>query len=116
MTNVWPLSLPTALLAAGYTETPQENLLRFQPEVGPAKLRRRGTAAGRIIDGSLVLKQTSRAVLDDFYAITLSHGADTFSWRDPGKGPGTYAFNAPPQYSLVAPGVWRVGLQLLRYA
>lgn len=115
-TAIWPPSLPSALLVAGYTEQPQDNLIRFQPQVGPAKLRRSGTAAARTIDGSLILKQTSRQVLDDFYKTTLSHGSDTFTWRDPGNGPGTYAFAAPPQYSLIAPGVWRVAVRLIRYA
>ena len=116
MTNVWPLTLPTALLVQGFSEQPQDNIVRFQPEVGPAKLRRRGTAAARLIDGMLILKQSSRNVFDDFYKTTLSHGADAFYWKDPGNGPGVYAFSAPPQYSLIAPGVWRVGIQLLRYA
>lgn len=113
---VWPVSLPTSFLFQGYSEQPQDNVLRFQPEVGPPKMRRRATAAARVIDGTLILKQTLRAVLDDFYTTTLTHGADTFNWKDPGNGPGTYAFNAPPSYSLIAPGVWRIGLQLLRYA
>lgn len=112
----WPVTLPTALLAQGYAEQPQDNVLRFQPEVGPAKMRRRGTAAGRVIQGELVLKQTLRAVLDEFYETTLSHGSASFNWRDPGKGPGVFAFSAPPSYVLIAPGVWRVSLQFLRYA
>lgn len=112
----WPASLPTALLAQGYSEQPQDNITRFQPEVGPAKMRRRGTAAARIIAGEIIVKQTSRVVLDDFYTATLSHGSDTFTWKDPGKGAGTYAFNAPPSYSLIAPGTWRIAIQLLRYA
>lgn len=116
MTNVWPVTLPKAMLAEGYSEQFQENAIRFQPEVGPAKMRRRGTAAGRVIEGAIVVKQSLRDVFDDFYETTLSHGTDTFYWHDAGNGPGTYAFNAPPSYSCVAPGTWRIALQLIRYA
>lgn len=113
---MWPTTLPTAFLVRGYTEQKQDNAVRFQPDVGPPKLRRRSTAAARTITGALVLKQSLREVFDDFYSTMLSDGADTFTWKDPGKGPGTYVFNAPPQYRLLAPGTWEVTVQLLRYA
>lgn len=113
---VWPTTLPKAFLVDGYGEQPQDNALRFQTELGPPKMRRRGTAAARTISGAIIVKQSLREVFDYFYETTLSHGVDSFNWDDPGKGPGTYAFAGPPSYSLVAPGTWRIAMQLLRYA
>lgn len=57
----WPDTLP--YLLAGWSMTPSDNILRSQPERGPAKTRRKTTAKTKNYSGSLYL---SSAQLDTF--------------------------------------------------
>ena len=97
-TPVWPASLPQVLEIEGYSETLANTVIRTAMETGPAKRRRRFTAAPRPIKGKVTLDATQRATLKTFYETTLGGGALSFDWTDPVTGsPATFAFFSPPQ-------------------
>ena len=79
----WPETLPQALLIEGYSEAPANTLVRTSMESGPAKVRRRATAAIRPVKGTLVLTAAELAYLKNFYNTTLLGGALRFNWVDP---------------------------------
>jgi len=43
---IWPAVLPQVPIKDGYSEEPQDNVVRSQPDAGPGKSRRRYTAIG----------------------------------------------------------------------
>lgn len=79
----WPSTLPQAPLAAGYREGLGETTLRTQMEIGPAKTRRRSTAAPRPLDWPLVLTRAQLAILRGFIDSDLEGGALPFTIREP---------------------------------
>lgn len=95
----WPASLPPTPLAAGYADTPPDNVLRTQMDAGPAKLRRRTTAAVRPLVAPLLLTSAQVATLDTFYSSTLEDGALAFDWTHPRTGAAiSCRFLQPPAY------------------
>lgn len=86
MTEIlWPASLPLDPLIAGYDETlaPGTNVLRSPMDAGPAKTRRRFTAAVRPLSISLALTRAQVAILDAFVDETLAGGALPFVFTHP---------------------------------
>ncbi len=82
---VWPASLPQhAFLPV--TEFRQTAVLRTSMDSGPAKVRKRFTAAVRHLDFDMVLDGTQRATFDTFFATTIDEGATVFDFPDPVDG------------------------------
>ena len=100
MSAVWPLGLPQAPDTDGFTETPPNNLLRTQMDVGPAKVRRRFTAGVRGFSMQMVLTRTEVDTLESFFYQTLVGGSLVFDWVNPRTETATtFRFTAPPTYS-----------------
>lgn len=96
----WPTSLPDNFLASAYSESPPDNTIRTKMDVGPPKMRRRGTAAARPIRGTLLMTDAQLATFDTFYDSTLDSGADRFDWTHPRSGSSVeFRFVSPPSYS-----------------
>lgn len=81
----WPSNLPQELLVAGYGEQPGRNVIKSQTDVGPAKLRRRGSCAPREIKGTIRLSPEELDTFDEFYETTLMSGVLRFAWVHPIK-------------------------------
>lgn len=81
----WPITLPQDLLIAGYGESPGDNQLRSNMDVGPAKVRRRSTAAPRKVKGGVILTREQLVTFREFYDDILLSGTLRFSWHDPTK-------------------------------
>lgn len=109
----WPAGLPQKPLADGFTESPVPNVVRSDMDVGPAKMRRRYTAAVRVYNMELLLTTSQVATLEAFYRTTLAE-VDPFDWTDHRTGAAaSYRFRSPPSYSEAgAPGYWRTTLDL----
>lgn len=90
-----------------YTETWGENRLISQMDVGPAKIRRRTSAAPWQVSGELFLTIAELAVLQEFYENILLHGSLLFHWvYTPLNGLATrdlyLRFRTPPRWQRIA--------------
>jgi len=79
----WPTTLPQSMLMSGYGGSPGDNQLRSNMDVGPAKVRRRSTAAPRKETGNVILSRDQLATFREFYDDILLSGALRFTWHDP---------------------------------
>lgn len=78
---VWPPELPQTPLI-GLTEEREANSVVFQPDFGPAKMRRRGTLARRFQSTPIEINGEQLAVFNTFFFETLAHGTTEFQWQD----------------------------------
>lgn len=98
--SVWPASLPQYVLAAGYQEDVPDTAVRTAMETGPAKMRRRFTAAPRAIKCSVRLSLSQKDTLDAFFESTLAGGTLPFDWEHPvSRAPVTMRFTGRPVYA-----------------
>jgi hypothetical protein len=96
----WPDELYGTILKSGYNETVPNNVIRTEMDVGPAKIRRRGTAAVRPFTFNLFLSPAQLATFDTFYVTTIKSGSLSFTFRSPRTQViGDYQFVAPPSYN-----------------
>jgi len=101
---VWPISLPTAPLLRGLTEKRPDLTTRFSTDVGPAKVRARGTVGVTTFPCELLLTGTLVTTFDAFFYTTLAGGALTFDWTHPRLGTTvSFRFVGPPEYTPAAP-------------
>ena len=109
----WPESLPQSPLLDGWQETLPDNTLRTEMEQGPAKLRRRSTAASGRMNAQFLLSASDCTVLDDFYASTLAGGVKVFRMIHPRRAETiSCRFAAPPEYAAVNGGYCRARITL----
>lgn len=110
---LWPASLPQSPLLDGWQETLPDNTLRTEMEQGPAKLRRRSTAASGRMNVQFLLSTADCALLDTFYSDTLTGGVKVFQMPHPRRStPVSCRFTAPPEYAAVNGGYCRARLSL----
>lgn len=83
MVDAWPATLPQYLLADGYSEAKGDGRLRSQPDIGPAKVRRRTSAMPGPLRGRMKMSGAQRAILDAFVETTLANGVLPFTFPDP---------------------------------
>ena len=83
MINDWPASLPQNILSQGYSEAFADNRIRTSMDIGPAKVRRRGTVAVIPIRGNIIVTAAQLETLETFYNDTLYNGALRFAWKNP---------------------------------
>lgn len=109
---IWPASLPQVPLLRGFSQVPNDNVIRTAMSYGPPKQRKRVTNDLYSVSIALVLTPAQMATLDNFYKDT---GAQPFNWKnfqDDPKTTAVYLFTAPPMPTPVGRGFWRVTLQL----
>jgi len=113
MSIVWPPGLPQESLLAGNSETPPNTTLRTQMDTGPAKVRRRYTAAPRQFQRSVMLTESQVSTLDTFYVTTTAGGTSVFTWTHPRTGASVdFRFVSPPVYSALGGDLWRADMSL----
>lgn len=111
----WPATLPQTLLQDGYREALPRNKVRTEMDAGPAKQRRRYTAAVRPLTGCQNLTTTQVAALKDFHNTTLLGGTLPFDWADPIPGSGLMSFRFVSEPSIdrvLSARLYRVMYQL----
>ena len=112
----WPTELQPYPLVSGYQEAPPNTAIRTEMDTGPAKQRRRYTAAPRTITGAVVLKTKAEVdVLDAFFVTTLQGGALSFDWQDRNGVTRTFRFVAGSDaltYEPIEPDRWRASMRL----
>ena len=82
--------LPERPLLSGFSEKPQNNLLRTQMETGYPKQRLRYTAASTYYTVKYLLRSSENQITEwrTFFTTTISYGASSFTMPDPGDQAG----------------------------
>jgi hypothetical protein len=114
MAAVWPPGVSDGFEVQGFTETLPNAMLRTQMDAGPAKQRRRFSAAVTPIAGSIMVPAAQAALFEAFFRDTLALGALPFEWTHPRTGAlRTWRFTEPPQLTPQASGTWwRIAMKL----
>lgn len=81
----WPATLPQTPLIGGYSDTPQDSVLRSEFD-GYTKQRNRFTAVLDVVTERYYLTRSQYTTFKDFYTNTLGNGADEFVKQDPTDG------------------------------
>lgn len=99
MPDSWSDGLPHCLPLDGQSEGLADNLVRSQPEAGPAQTRPRSSAMPRPFTGMVVCDRTQLATLRTFYSTTLLQGSLPFNFPAQSEA-GTWLvrFTAPPKW------------------
>lgn len=114
MAEVWPATLRSPLLNT-HQETLNRNEVRFQPELGPPKTRRRGTAAGSISRFAIAMTLAEREDLVEFFEDTTKHGTIEFTMAHPATGDThQWTFEEPPEIQDMSFSTYRANLSLRR--
>lgn len=112
---LWPLNLPCRL-AFGVGIQAQDNAIRFQPEIGDEKVRRRSTQ--KLVDHKGLVLLRTRAEIDqfrEFYDETLYDGTIPFRYDDLlDCGAAIFRFTETPEWSEMAPNKWQVSVTMRR--
>lgn len=98
--SIWPATLPQAFEQNGYKESLPEMTIRTKMDTGPAKIRKRFTAAPYSMGGTMHVTKLQADDLDTFYLTTTNGGADAFTFIHPRKGTTlSCRFVGPPVYT-----------------
>lgn len=109
----WDVRLPDYLYVDGAAGAFGDNNIRSKMEVGPAKMRRRSTAAPDTFTGVQYLTSTQVGYLDTFYKVSTAGGSLQFTWKHPRtRAACQMRFLAPPTWVPVGGIEWEVTLQL----
>ena len=109
---VWPPTLPQVALADGYTSRPGDNVVRTEMDVGPAKVRRRGSAGVRRISVRYRMTPAQSDDFEAFYNDTLRSGALRFTWPGPAGGDSLTARILPTPVWRPRGANWTVSMDL----
>jgi hypothetical protein len=110
---LWPTSLPQTPLL-GYSESGGSSTIRTTLDVGPAKTRRRYTAAPVNYAFSLHLSGAQLSILDTFYETTTGFGSVPFDWvefRDTTTS-ASYRFLSRPVARALGNNQWRANISI----
>lgn len=84
----WPAELPQAL-PVDVDQVPPDTRVRWDPEAGPSRIRRVGTAASTFLRvPPLRMSESQVALFEEFYRDALDHGVEGFDWLNPWPGAG----------------------------
>jgi hypothetical protein len=109
----WPGTLPQLPMHQGFSQRKQSNVIRSPMGYGPAKSRRRTTAAIQVFTASMILTEAQKDTLVSFYDSDAGEGSISFSWVDPLMGTNeSLRFTAPIQWSSKGPEVWLAVMNL----
>ena len=108
-TETWPSTpgFPQVPLFQGFAQSEKTATIRSPMGYGPAKVRRRTTAAIQPVNISLMLSSADKDTLITFYDVTVRGGSERFNWIDHLKGGAVeYRFTAPIQWSPRSCDLW----------
>lgn len=113
MPQTWPASLSKRQMISGYSEDLPQMGLRSETDHGPAKLRRRFTAAPRKVTFNILGTSTDADVLDTFFVTTCYGGTDSFNMVNPRTGStDEYRFLEPPKFAPASDTHWRMACSI----
>jgi hypothetical protein len=101
MTAVWPGSLPSEAMAAGYSEAPRMPNIEFPADTGLPIERPAGTIALTELTISMIFTSTQVDLLRDFVYETLGQATQSFSFFHPRRQEQvTVRFKGRPPYRV----------------
>lgn len=116
MSEVWPTgTFPFIDDPESYTEVgPQGNVLRTPMDAGPVKVRRRFTAAPKIISGKSAIMTSAQVVsFETWFSDTIHDGAISFTAPHPRLGTSMlFRFIGSYELEYVTDDAWRVSMSL----
>lgn len=86
----WPAGLPQYFIVRGYAEGLPDNVLRSESDIGPAKTRRRSSAAPWPVSGTILATQAQYETFRAFVANDLAAGALPFNLPNQRATSGTW--------------------------
>ena len=110
----WPGTLPQFVLEQGYSESLPDLVVESQMDAGPAKIRRRHTAASRRFTMVVQLDPAQAAIFETFFEDTLKGGVEPFDWVHPRtRAARVFRFRRPPPSFQSVGGIYvRVTMNL----
>jgi hypothetical protein len=108
----WCAVLPLEALAQPYEETDQDPTIRTAMDAGPAKVRRRYTAAVELLELSYYVADADLPVVLTWYRGELQYGAVAFVLPHPRTREAVLARLIGPPRRLRADGRWLVSLSV----
>jgi hypothetical protein len=114
----WPGGIPAAPLLGSLAVQNDDNVLRFQSDVGTPIRRSRYTAQSQRHSFSLILSTAQLATFDYFYKTTLGNGVTSFDFNDPITGvSASFSFAEPYSVqSMAVNGYYVVSVSLIKAA
>jgi len=104
----WPEGLPGPGIES-FRDEPTSNVVRFAPDVGPRKVRRRMTGRVRRCAFDMLLTTAQLDALETFFYETLAE-ALTFNWTHPRLGSIEVGFVEPFKITGVSGEMHRVSM------
>lgn len=105
----WPGTLPAKPLEGSYSDQRVPNVVEFGTDVGPTLRRRRQTATGNDLTGTMHLTQAQKTTLDSFFKTDCADGALAFTMTDWELGTtATFTWNAVPAFSRIPQGIYYI--------
>lgn len=113
MTDItWPTTLPQVLRLDGQKAKHKSNVIRTEMDAGPVKIRRRYTVSEKLFEGSIIVTETQRETLENWYTNTIGDGTLRFVMKDPQTlQPAEFRFTE--DYSEESlDGMWQINMKL----
>ncbi len=118
MTAAWPITLPQCPVLNGFSEQRQRNIVAFNPDVGPPKIRRRSSASAVLTSATFRLTTDELSDFDTFFIDTLKDGSLPFEWQHPINRL-IYSWwidsHEAPRIDRLTSSTFRITLNLLRF-
>lgn len=113
MTNImWPTSIPQLLRLDGQKAQRKNNVIRTQMDAGPSKARKRYTVSEKLFEGTIIVTEEERQILENWYRDTLGDGTLRFAMKDP-QSLQLSEFRFTEDYTEVSlEGLWKITMKL----
>lgn len=108
----WPASLPQVFLRDGYDAQGADNLIASSVSIGPAKVRRRTTAAVKPLSGSMTVSEAQYQTLVDFVENDIADRSKAFTFPDPHGGSPLLVRMTQPIKEASVGADWRIQIIL----
>src|SRR5215207_4634326 len=111
----WATDLPCYPIEGTFSETPQDNAVRFRPEVGPPIGRRRSTAVDDVVAITWKFSRAERETFLTFFRTELKNAQLPFNMRHPITSDlNSWVFDSTPELASVSRHAHTVAAQLRR--
>lgn len=109
---VWPPVLPQVLQLKGLGAKRKNNVIRTEMDAGPAKIRRRYTVTEKVFEGSIIITEFQRKILENWYQNTIGDGTLRFQMKDPQTLlPAEFRFTEDYSEDSID-GLWKITMKL----
>ena len=118
-TETWPVGFPQRFHTRGFRRRLKPTAVNTNPEVGPARSRRRTTQKIYVVSGVVIMSESQLFDFEDWFFDTINGGVDRFNWVDPLRSNVVvemkYIAESPPAPNAAGPVDYAVPLLLEMY-